>query len=109
MHGWAAKREQASETSREAGEVERGSSGTREETVPGGDPEGCRRHSGGSRIARDEHGRGEKEGLTIDGEVVESDESCASGGHRWVGEGGAVEGSRREGQMTGTGLGERGW
>ena len=58
---------------------------------------------------RDERGRGERGGLTIDGEVVESDESCASGGHRWVGEGGAVEGSRWEGQMTGTGLGERGW
>ena len=43
VHGWAAKREQAAETSREAGEVERGSNGMRVETVPGGDPEGCRR------------------------------------------------------------------
>ena len=110
MHGWAAKREQASETSREAGEVERGSSGTREETVPGGDPEGCRRHSGGSRIARDEHGRGKKEGLTIDGEVVDNPKR-GNGGHRWVGEGGAVEGQQMggadDGDRTGRGrLGE---
>ena len=34
VHGWAAKRGQASETSREAGEVERGSSGTRGERGP---------------------------------------------------------------------------
>ena len=50
--------------------------------------------SGGSRIARDERGRGEKDGLTIDGEVVESDNPArGSGGHRWVGEEGAVEGA----------------
>ena len=66
--------------------------------------------SGGSGIAHTGRARERREGraCTIDGEIVESDESCASGGHRWVGEGGAVEGSRREGQMTGTGLREGG-
>ena len=45
--------------------------------------------SGGSRIARDEHGRGKKEGLTIDGEVVEPDLREAAE---------AIGGSEREGQ-----------
>ena len=45
--------------------------------------------SGGSRTARDEHGRGKKEGLTIDGEVVEPDLREAAE---------AIGGSEREGQ-----------